>query len=49
MVRDAPRAALLTMRIQDFTARESLIQRSPRSGRLEGWPQDKLAESESEA
>jgi hypothetical protein len=29
VVRDAPQAALLTMRVQDFTAKQDLILRSP--------------------
>ncbi|MGY4291730.1 hypothetical protein ACVWXO_010996 [Bradyrhizobium sp. LM2.7] len=39
MVRDAPQAALLTMRVQEFVVTQDLILRSPpKGGRLEGWP-----------
>ena len=42
MVRDAPQAALLTMRGQGFRREKTLILRSPPTGgRLEGWAASK--------
>jgi len=40
VVRDAPQAALLTMRVYDCAAKQDLILTEPaKGGRLEGWPQ----------
>jgi hypothetical protein len=46
MVRDAPKAAPLTMRVEDFAAKQGLILRSLRSKRLEGRPPGKSPSGE---